>query len=131
MLVKFGDFDLTPYILQEGYDPTPNRRTDIDSYQDAVNGELHRKTLKHTRTSLSMEIGSMYENTHRFFMDRLVQNYICYEERDATVTYYDTESGSMKTGHMYIDSNQKFGKVINEINGQKYMSGFTLEMVEY
>lgn len=37
----------------------------------------------------------------------------------------------MKTGHMYIDSNQKFGKVIKEINGQKYMSGFTLEMVEY
>lgn len=131
MLLKFGNFDITPYIVADGYDPTPNRRTDIDSYQDAVDGRLHRKTLKHTRSSITAEIGSMYENTHKVFMQKLVSNYTTYEERDATVTYYDTESCSMKTGHMYIDSNQKFGKVINEINGQKYMSGFTLELVEY
>lgn len=131
MLLKFGDFDITPYIVEDGYDPTPNRRTDVDSYQDAVEGKLHRTTLKHTRSSITVEIGSMYENTHNAFMAKLVSNYINYSERDATVTYYDTESCSLKTGHMYIDANQKFGKVIKEINGQKYMSGFTMELVEY
>lgn len=131
MLVKFGNFDLTPYIVDEGYDCVPNRRTDVDSYQDANSGVLKRTTLAHTRTTISVKICAMYENAHKSFMSQLRSNYLKYGERDANVTYYDTESGTTKIGHMYIDSNQSFGKIDRIINGQARMTSFTLELTEY
>lgn len=130
-LCKFGTFDLTPYLEEDGYDVTPNRRTDVDSYQDAQSGVLHRNTLNHTRTTISLKIVPMFENAHKAFMASLKANYIKYNERDAQVIYYDTENGTEKTGHMYIDSNQKFGTVSRIHNGQARFTGFTLELTEY
>ena len=132
MLCKWGNFDLTPYIEAGGYDPTPNRRNDLDSYQDAVEGKLHRTTLQHTRSTISIKIVPMFENTHKAFMNSITSNYINAKERDANIEYYDTEYCKMSTGHFYIDSNQKFGAVDREYKGQqKRMTGFTLELVEY
>ncbi len=103
-LVKFGDYDFSGMIRADTYEIIPNARQDLDSYRDA-NGELHRTALEHTATNINFVIRAHTEAEHETMMAALTSNYTNYAERDATVTYYDTENCVYKTGHFYIDSN--------------------------
>lgn len=103
-LVKFGDYNFAGLIRADTYEVTSNARQDLDSYRDA-NGELHRTALEHTATSITFTVRARTEAEHKAMMDSIVANYTSYTERDATVTYYDTENCTYKTGHFYIDSN--------------------------
>ena len=128
MLFKFGDFDLTPYMVAKKYKIRPNARQDLDSYTDAI-GETHRNALKHTKTIVTTSIMPMSKNEKMAFMQSITSNYINPLERDANCTYYDEEYDVEKTGHFYLDPNLEF--VINEDGEDKSYEEFSMTFTEY
>jgi hypothetical protein len=126
---KFGNADFTYLIRAESYDITPNARQDLDSYRDA-DGVLQRTALSHTATTVEFDVKMLREPQMRKLMDAITGSYINYNERDAQCTYYDPETGKLKTGHFYIDSNLKFG-LYAVWNGEKVYKETHFKFVEY
>lgn len=118
MLFKFGDFDLTPYMVAKKYRIRPNARLDLDSYTDAI-GETHRNALKHTKTIVTLSVMPMSKEEKMHFMQKITSNYINPLERDANCTYYDEEYDVQKTGHFYLDPNLEF-LVIEDGKNKRY-----------
>lgn len=120
MLFKFGDFDLTPYMVADSYDSQPNSRQDLDSYTDGY-GVTRRNALNHTKTIVRFKTVEMDADTMKFIMDNIVRNYTNFNERDNdNCSYFDTELFINKTGaHFYLDPSFK-QKV-------KYVDEVTLE----
>ena len=115
------------YIAEGGYDIKPNQRQDLDPYTDQT-GLTHRNALKHTKTEVSITLRknltwSQFESV----MNGIVSNYRKYAERDANCEYFDPESRTVKTGHMYLESSQAFK--IKTVN--KRYEETTLVFVEY
>ena len=48
------------------------------------------------------------ESEMRPLMSDITSSYINFNERDAMCNYFDPETGAMKSGHFYIDSNLSF-----------------------
>ncbi len=107
MLFKFGNFDLTEYIVADSFKPLPNARFDMDSYTDA-NGKMHRNALEHTRTKITFNLVPMNAEDMKTVMQGIVSNYINYNERNAICTYFDYENWTEKTGEFYLDPNLTF-----------------------
>lgn len=128
-LFKFGSADFSNKIRAETYKITPNARQDLDSYRDA-DGVLQRTALAHTATTIEFNVIPMYEPEMRSLMDSIVANYINYNERDANCTYFDPETGTMKTGHFYMDSNLAFN-LYAVWNGIPFYKETTFKFVEY
>lgn len=128
MLFKFGDFDLTPYMVAKKYKIRPNARQDLDSYTDAE-GITHRNALRHTKSIVSLSIMPMTKEEKVFFMGNITRNYINPLERDANCTYYDEEYDIEKTGHFYLDPNLEF--VINEDGPKKHYEEINMTFTEY
>ena len=128
MLFKFGDFDLTPYMVAKKYKIRPNARLDLDSYTDAT-GVTRRTALNHTKTIVSLSIVAMGKDEKIAFMSGITRNYINYLERDADCTYYDEEYDVEKTGHFYLDPN--FEIVVKEDGENKSYDEFMMVFTEY
>lgn len=106
-IFTFGSADFSNKIRAESFKITPNARQDLDSYRDA-DGVLRRTALEHTATVIEFDVKMMKESEMRSLMNAIKSSYINYSERDAQCSYFDPETGSMKTGHFYIDSNLSF-----------------------
>lgn len=104
-MFQFGDYIIPDkYIDADSVSIAPNRRLDINSYQDG-DGETQRNALRHTRTTVEFQTGTLYESEMDEITNGIVRNYINPSERDAICTYYDTENRCYKQGHFYLDSN--------------------------
>ena len=103
-LFKFGSADFANMIRSGSYKITPNARQDLDSYRDA-DGVLRRTALAHTATVIEFDVKMLKESELRPLLNAITGSYINYNERDAQCTYFDPETGSMKSGHFYLDSN--------------------------
>lgn len=104
-LFQFGSYTIPDkYIDADSVNIAANRRLDIDSYTDG-DGITRRNTLKHTRTTVDFQTGTLYESEMDELMNGIVSNYLNVSERDAMCSYYDTENRCYKTGHFYLDSN--------------------------
>ncbi len=128
-LFKFGNADFANKIRASTYSVTPNARQDLDSYRDA-DGVLQRTALQHTATIVEFSTKSMREDEMRPLIDAMVGSYINFNERDAICTYYDFETGTMKTGHFYLDSNWKLS-LYGLWNGVPYYNEVPFKFVEY
>lgn len=106
-IFTFGSADFSKKIRAESFKITPNARQDLDSYRDA-DGILRRTALNHTATIIEFDVKVMKESEMRPLMQSLVNSYINYNERDAQCTYFDPETGTIKSGHFYLDSNLSF-----------------------
>lgn len=107
---KFGDFDFPDRLIKWGsFKPKPNQRQDKDSYTDGW-GETQRNTIAHTKTQIQFTTLPMSGADMDAIMDRMVENYINYLERDAMCTYYDDENRKFKTGHFYLDPSFEFNR---------------------
>lgn len=106
-IFKFGTADFAGLIRAGSFKINPNSRQDLDSYRDA-DGVLHRTALAHTATVVEFDVKRLRESELRPLMDAIVASYINYNERDAQCEYFDPETGQVKTGHFYIDSNLSF-----------------------
>ncbi len=107
-LIRFGNYTFPDkYIDADTVNVAANRRLDINAYTDGT-GETQRNALKHTRTTIEFQTGTLYEYEMDEITDGIVSNYINPKERDAICSYYDTENRCYKNGHMYLDSNMSW-----------------------
>lgn len=99
-LIKVGNtvFPMK-YIRAETYKCTPNQRIDQDSDSDAT-GVLHRNVLPHTRTKIEFETPQMLRGADVLAISTLLG--LSGSRRDVTITYWDHESQSYKTGKCYV-----------------------------
>lgn len=105
-LFTFGSCDFSHKIKADSYNITPNARQDMDSYRDA-DGLLHRNALNHTATIVEFDTIPMWDKDMQPLLSALSGSYQNYNERDAIASYFDPESGGMKSGHFYLDANFK------------------------
>lgn len=99
-LIKVGNtvFPMK-YIRAETYKCTPNQRIDQGSDSDAT-GVLHRNVLPHTRTKIEFETPQMLRGADVLAISTLLG--LSGSRRDVTITYWDHESQSYKTGKCYV-----------------------------
>lgn len=127
-LFKFGSYEIPSTLIAEGgYDIKPNQRQDLDPFTDQT-GLTHRNALSHTKTEVAITLreGLSWSQVTGL-ISSIKNNYRRWAERDATCEYYDPETNTTKTGHMYLESSQGFTlKTYKE----KYPA-LTLTFVEY
>lgn len=128
-IVKLGSYNITPMIKIDTYDIIPNARQDLDSYRDA-NGVLKRNTLSHTASQINFTIRARTIAEHEAMMKAIKSNYSNYNERKLSVSYYDPEDCTYKTGDFYIDSNLKFHMYSNA-KGVPAFGESEMALVEY
>lgn len=128
-LFKFGTTSFKNLIKAESYNITPNARQDLDSYRDA-DGILQRNALRHTATTIEFDVKMLKESEMRLLMNSIVSNYLNYNERDAQCQYFDTETGQIKEGHFYLDSNLAFS-IFAFWNGEPVYKETHFKFVEY
>lgn len=101
-LLKFGNTELpNRFIKYNTFLSTPCQRQDLDSYEDA-DGYLHRTVLEHTRTKIEWNTPPMRRADKNEMMNIFQSAYENEAERKVSVTYYDDESDSYKTGTFYM-----------------------------
>lgn len=127
-LFKFGNYIFpSTCIAEEGYDISPNQRQDLDPYTDQT-GLTHRQAVPHTKTEVRITTRSnLTWSQMNSILSGIRSNYRTYLERDATCIYWDPETASYKTGHMYLESSQSY-KI--KTFKKKYPS-ITFTFVEY
>ena len=127
-LFKFGSYEIPSTLIAEGgYEIKPNQRTDLDPFTDQT-GITHRNALSHTKTEvvITLREGLSWSQVTGVIQG-LRSNYTRWAERDATCEYYDPETNSNKSGHMYLESSQGF--TIKTF--RKKYPAITLTFVEY
>lgn len=127
-LFKFGNYEIPSTLISEGgYEIKPNQRQDLDPFTDQT-GLTHRNALSHTKTEvvITLREGLSWSQVTSL-ISSIRSNYRRWAERDANCEYYDPETNTTKTGHMYLESSQGFTiKTFKE----KYPA-LTLTFVEY
>lgn len=130
-LFTFGGCNFDHLIKADSYNITPNARQDLDSYRDA-DGVLQRNALSHTATIVEFDTIPMWDNKMSALLSSLSDQYkdTNYNERKATCSYFDPESGGMKSGVFYLDSNFKVS--IKQVwGGRKLYDSCHFKFVEY
>ena len=126
-LFKFGTYTFPNELIAEGgYECTPNQRQDLDPFTDQF-GVTHRNALQHTKTDITITFREMSWQDFQTLISNIVANYAKITERDATCTYLDLETFTMKEGHFYLDPSCKFQ--IRQLNDR--MPPFSLRFTEY
>ena len=108
-LFKFGTYEFpSNLIAEDGYEIKPNQRQDLDPFTDQT-GLTHRNALSHTKTEISITTrANLTWEQVKSIMQGITSNYISNAERDANCEYFDTETFTNKTGHLYMDPSQSF-----------------------
>lgn len=129
---KFGGYSFPDELVKQGgVNAKPSQRQDLDSYTDGY-GVTQRNALEHTKTEITITTLPMSGDKMRAIMAGLRSNYINSKERDANCTYYDDESGTMATGHFYLDPSLEFNRIEVGSNGVPTKYGETkFTFIEY
>lgn len=95
-LIKVGNTVFpTEYIALDSYNSSPDQRTDQDSYTDG-NGELVRNILPHTRTKVTFNTIAGLHLADKIKIQELLKR------DETTLTYWNDETNTYKTGRFYI-----------------------------
>lgn len=89
------------YIKVEKFDVTPNQRMEL-SAKHVSTGVLDRKTASHTATKIEFETPHLYNNDVEALISLITSNFIDRLQRKISVTYFDPETNSHKTGTFYV-----------------------------
>lgn len=107
-LLKVGNYTIPlTFMKLESYKSAPDQRQDLDSYRDA-DGYLHRNVLPHTATKIEFETPYMPMRDFQALMTGIKNNLTNVLARDCTLTYYDEETDSYKTGHFYMPGTMEY-----------------------
>lgn len=107
-LLKVGNYTIPlDFMKVESYKSAPDQRQDLDSYRDA-DGYLHRNVLPHTATKIEFETPYMYMNDFQTLLQGIRSNLTSILARDCTLTYYDEETDSYKSGHFYMPGTMEY-----------------------
>lgn len=107
-LIKVGNYTIPlTYMKLESYKSAPDQRQDLDSYRDA-DGVLHRNVLPHTATKIEFETPYLFMSQFQELIQGIRANYLSNLARDCTLTYYDEETNTYKTGHFYMPGTMEY-----------------------
>ena len=124
--LKAGNYEIPlKYMKLDSFKASPDQRQDLDSYRDA-DGILHRTVLPHTATKVEFQTPPMLVADFRALVDGIRANFTNSLARDVTLTYYDMETDTYKTGYFYMPGTLDF----NVYNKQIYNS-FRIAFIEY
>ena len=105
--IKVGNYPIPlQYMFKSSYKVSSHVQ-DLDSYRDA-DGVLHRNVLPHVAHKLEFETPMLYNRDFRTLINNIQQNMTNLLARDVTLTYYDEESDSYKTGSFYMPGTMEY-----------------------
>lgn len=114
-LIKVGNYTIPlTYMKLESYKSAPDQRQDLDSYRDA-DGVLHRNVLPHTATKIEFETPYLFMSQMQDLIQNIRSNFLTNIARDCTLTYYDEETNSYKTGHFYMSGTIEYNMYNKDI----------------
>ena len=133
-LIKLGGDNGTPLPLRfmryETYQITPNQRMDYNSTRDSL-GVLHRTVVSHTATKIEFNIPRMDNWSVEEFMKLMRKYWTSAAERKITLSYYDPEYNTYRTGTFYMpDINFTIANV-DEYNGIVNYAETRVAFIEY
>ena len=107
--VKVGDYVFPlDKIRLESFKIAPDQRQEFDSYVDG-NGILQRpNVVEHTRTKIEFETPPMYVYELRAILNNIWENLTDTLKVECTVTYYDIETNSNKSGNFYLSATREY-----------------------
>lgn len=104
-------------IKLETFKIAPDQRQEFDSYVDG-NGVLQRpNVVVHTRTKIEFETPYMYTHEMRDIMANIRNNLTDTLKLEGTVTYYDLETDTDKSGSFYMSATREYTYFNKEIMG--------------
>ena len=117
------------YIRYDTYSVERNVM-DLDPTRDLA-GQLHRNPLSHTADKVEFETPSMDNTQVQALMSIIRAKYRNPLEKDVMLEYYEPESDSYKTGHVYVpDINFKMRNVDSAHNKINY-DQIRIAFIEY
>lgn len=132
-LIKFGE-QIMPndYLLVEGWESTPNQRTELDAYRDG-NNFLHRETSENFKSKIVMSVADLDLDDKIRFLEIVNSGMIDAKERKVNVTYWNDETNqyiTSSTGFYIPDIKWIIERVDEEAKNIHYKK-FTITLIEY
>lgn len=129
--LKFGNTILPyKYIKLATYKSSPNQRLDLDSYRDS-DGVLHREVLSHTASKIEWETPYL-TNIDVAEMNAIFNAAMSNQtERKVSVTYYNEENDTYKTGTFYMPDVQYTVYHADLDNKRLIYSPIRIALIEY
>lgn len=129
--LKFGNTILPyKYMKLATYKSSPNQRLDLEAYRDS-DGMLHREALSHTASKVEWETPYL-TNIDVAEMNAIFNAAMSNKtERKVTVTYYDEENDTYKTGTFYMPDVQYTVYHADPDNKQLIYNPIRLAIIEY
>ena len=132
-LIKFGTTAMpNKFLVTEGWEATPNQRTEIDAWRDA-NNLLHRETSVNFKTKIVLSVPSLTLDEKIAFQAIVNSGMIDSTQRKVDVTYWNDETNqyvTSTTGFYIPDIKWKIQR-IDEVEKQIYYKEFTVTLIEY
>ena len=132
-LIKFGE-QIMPngYLLVEGWESTPNQRTEIDAYRDG-NNVLHRETSENFKSKIVMSVANLDLADKMRFLDIVNSGMIDTKERKVDVTYWNDEINQYITSPtgFYIPDIKWVIESVDEEEKNIHYKKFTITLIEY
>ena len=124
--LKVGNYAIPlKYMKLDSYQTSPDQRQDLDSYRDA-DGILHRTVLPHTASKVEFETPPLLVDDFRKLVNGIRANYTNTLERSCTLTYYDDETDSYKSGQFYLPGTWTF-----QVYNKQIYNSFRIAFIEY
>ena len=132
-LIKFGE-QIMPngYLLVEGWESTPNQRTEIDAYRDG-NNLLHRETSENFKSKIVMSVADLDLVDKIRFQEIVNSGMIDAKERKVDVTYWNDETNQYITSPtgFYIPDIKWVIESVDEEEKNIHYKKFTITLIEY
>lgn len=133
-LIKFGAVQLpNSYLLADGWESTPNQRTEISAWRDA-NILLHRDTSPNFKTSLKLNIKEMNlqeREALKAVIGLATLPDTDKKQRRVQITYWNDEDLEYRSGVFYMTDTTYTIHRIDEDNKDIEYNGHTIELIEY
>ncbi len=102
-LVKtYNNTVLDRYLVEKGYEVTPDQRQDQDSYRDGL-GELHRRVLPKVATTLKLTtLDGLTLEQVTAFQTAVESGRLNVQERKVRLTYWNSETRDYCTDIFYM-----------------------------
>lgn len=133
-LIAFGGVKLpNSFLLTDGWESTPNQRTELDAYRDA-NVLLHRETSEKFKTSITLTIRSLNLQEMQAFKNVIALSTLSInekKERKLNVTYWNDETLEYSDAVMYMPDVKYKIHNTDDVKMDIEYNSFTVELIEY
>lgn len=132
-LLKFGSVTLpNSFLLADGWEETPNQRTEIDAYRDA-DILLHRETSSNYKSKFKITIRELNLSEMEAFHTVLNNAITNKTERKMDITYWNTEEMNYVhsvTNFYLTDTTYKI-HTVDEVKKDILYNSFDMTFIEY